>query len=227
MLDHLKSRSHEMGGALFGVADLTPHKDRFLLSDAELNGLIRGIVVGVVLSPAILAGIENQPTLLYKWHYRQANNLLDRIAFVLTQDLIAAGFRALPVAASQTVDRKMQRGHVSHRALAEAAGLGWRGRNNLLVHPVFGSRVRLVSILTDLDVGPGTPLPFGCGACHRCVNVCPAGALGETPEAYDLSACYDCLTTFSRINGIGQHICGICVKACPGWPEAKMESESK
>jgi epoxyqueuosine reductase QueG len=175
-----------------------------------------GISLGVVLSRAVLDGIQDRPTLLYKWHYRQANNLLDKIAYGVTIQIIEKGFRAIPIPASQVVDWGKQMGHVSHRLVGEAAGLGWRGRNNLLVNEQYGAQFRLVTVLTDLPLVPDKPIQQNCGSCYRCVDVCPAGALGENSNDYDLEKCYDCLTGFSKLRGIGMHICGICVRACYG-----------
>jgi len=121
----------------------------------------------------------------------------------------------LPIPASQVVDWKEQRAHLSHRAVAVSAGLGWRGKNNLLVDPDFGSRVRLVTVLTDMPLRDDSPLTDGCGTCKRCVNACPAGALGNTPEEYRLDLCYEQLKIFSKLPGIGHNICGVCVRACP------------
>ena len=212
----LKKRALDSGIKLFGVAEIDPVKDRFLLSAAELEGQKYGICMAVPLSEAVLNGIEDRPTLLYKWHYRQANNFLDRIAFLLSQHIMADGFRALPIPASQIVDWDAQRGAVSHRILAEAAGLGWRGRNNLLVNERYGSYIRLVSILTDMPLKPDRPVDGECGSCKRCVTECPVGALGESPDDYRLDKCLNKLKEFAKIRGIGQYICGICVKACPG-----------
>lgn len=216
-LDHfqnLKSQALQMGGVLFGVADLAPLEEKLLLSDSEKAGLCRGIVIGTILSPSVLAGIEDQPTLLYKWHYRQANNLLDQMAFRLSQIILKEGFKALPVPASQVIDWVGQKGAASHRLLAEAAGLGWRGRNNLLVTPEYGAQLRLVSVLTDMPLQPGTPMESACGECRRCVKACPAQALGETHEEYSLERCNARLKTFAKLPGIGHNICGVCVKAC-------------
>lgn len=214
--DRLKEFSLNEGGTLFGVADIDPLKDRFLLFKAELEKLNRGITVGVVLSRAVLDGIVDRPTLLYKWHYRQANNLLDKIAFLLTQEILEMGFRALPIPASQIVEWDTQKGHVSHRTLGEAAGLGWRGKNNLLVNEKYGSQIRLVSVLTDIPLEIDQPMIGGCGSCSLCVSACPAGALGEDYDAYDFDKCFNHIKVFSKMPGIGQHICGICVKACTG-----------
>ncbi len=215
--DRLKDLAIGEGASLFGVAEIESFKERFLLSPSELNGLNYGISIGVALSPAVLAGIVDQPTMLYKWHYRQANNLLDRVAFLVTLDIMKLGFNALPIPASQIVDWEAQKGAVSHRTLGEAAGLGWRGRNNLLVNETYGSRIRLVSVLTDLPLKTDpSKSDQTCGSCKRCISLCPAGALDESPEQYDFDKCFNLLKNLSKLRGIGQYICGVCVKACPG-----------
>ncbi len=212
----LKDLAVGLGCALFGVTEIDQLKDRFLLSPSEINGLKSGISIGVVISPSVLNGIKDAPTLLYKWHYRQANNLLDKIAFILSQRIVEKGFRALPIPASQVVDWELQKGHVSHRVIAEEAGLGWRGRNNLLVNRVYGSQIRLASILTDYPLIKNSPVDGHCEECTVCVSACPAGALGMTPNEYDFDKCYGLLSEFSKKRGIGVHICGLCVKTCPG-----------
>ena len=212
----LKDLAFREGARLFGVTEIESLKGRFLLSPSELKGLAYGVSVGVPLSPAVLDGIDDRPTLIYKWHYRHTNNLLDIIALHLTQHIMELGFRALPIPSSQIVDWEAQKGAVSHRILGTAAGLGWRGKNNLLVNEKYGSQVRLVSILTDLPLKTDAPVDYGCETCSRCVETCPAGALGESSDAYDFDKCYALLKEFSKMRGIGQYICGVCVKACPG-----------
>ncbi len=214
--EEIKNKSMAMGAVLFGVADIEPLKSRFLLSNEEIEYLRFGISIALPLSRSILQGIDQRPTLLYKWHYRQANVLLDRIAFDLSLDIMRRGFEAIPIPASQVVDWENQKGHVSHRAVAEAAGLGWRGRNNLLVNTVYGSQIRLVTILTSLPLKTDIPVPFQCGTCRQCIEACPVHALGETPEEYHYHHCFQLLESFSRLRGIGVHICGLCVKACRG-----------
>ncbi len=213
--EFLREPAFRDGAMLFGIADITEMKNRFLLSAAETDGLCRAVSIAVPLSPAVLSGIFDRPTLLYKWHYQQANNLLDRIAFRMAAKLTALGRRALPIPASQMVDWSANRGHLSHRMIAERAGLGWRGRSNLTVTRRFGSAVRFATVLIDVPLEPGIPGDFGCGSCDLCIRACPAGALGPEPRDYRLDLCHAKLTEFSRERGIGVHICGVCVRSCP------------
>ena len=212
----LKELVIDKGIQLFGVADIEPLKKYFYLSDKELSGMKYGISMATVLSKEVLYGIEDRPTLLYKWHYRQANINLDNNAFLMTQEIMRRGYKALPVPASQIIDWEKQVAHVSHRLVAEAAGLGWRGRNNLIVNEKYGSQIRLITVLTDIPLKTDSPVEFGCGSCTRCISKCPAEALGEKASDYNFSLCYNKLKEFSKIKGIGQYICGVCVKACYG-----------
>ena len=89
-------------------------------------------------------------------------------------------------------------GHVSHKMIARFAGLGWIGRNILLVNPRYGSRVRYVSILTDMPLKIDGENPDSCGSCRKCISACPAGAIKERPEDFDLNACYQQLDYFRK-----------------------------
>ena len=225
----LEVLAHDFGVRVFGVADL----DKAV---AEAPGILdrvarpfrRAVVMGIPLNPAALEGITDAPTPLYFHAYRQLNYRLDVAAFQVTQALVEQKHRSVAIAASQLIERDPPRGHVSHRHLGAAAGIGWIGRSGLLVTPAYGARVRLVTVLTDAPLNPGAPMPFSCGACVACVDACPARAIKKAPGDFDLDACYKKLTEFTRIPYVGQHICGVCVKACaPGNGGRAVDSEGK
>jgi len=213
----LKDVALELGASLFGVCDLSRLKGKFLdLSPRVVKGLNRGISLAVRLSDKIIDSIEDRPTKLYYYHYRQINYFLDRIALGVAQFIQNRGWSALPIPSSQTIDWENQRGHLSHKEVAQQAGLGWIGRNNLLVNPDFGSRIRLVTVLADFPIPCDKTTEDGCSECRDCLAVCPAGAIKERLEDFDRIACYRKLDEFRKICKIGHHICGICVKACGG-----------
>jgi len=205
------------GAVGFGVCRLTDiHTDDFLLPVQTLLDLPLAVSVALRLAPAVLNTLEDHPNQLYEHHYRQVNFALDRLALDLATTIQNLGAQALPVAASQLVDWQNQRGHLSHKRIAAAAGLGWLGRNNLLVTPMHGAQVRLVTILTNLDLAPDRPLERGCGSCHACVAACPAKAIGENPAEFKHLDCFAMLREFQSKRYVGQYICGLCVKACAG-----------
>jgi len=210
---------------LLGVADLRQERETLAgLPENIRNSLPLAVVIALRVSRTVLGTLEDGPNLLYFHHYRQINAQLDRAATRISAEIERQGCSALPIPASQIVDWEKMAGQVSHKAIARLAGLGWQGRNNLLVTPQLGAQVRLATILTDFPLAPDHPLEADCGPCRRCVTVCPAKAIAETPAAFDLPACYDKLNEFRKTRHIQQHICGVCVKACFG-PVSIVQAE--
>ena len=210
----LRNFSRDIGIELFGVADILPIRGEFLLHEDLKNSLHRGIAIGKRVLDTVLADIDDRPTALYLHHYRQLNFFLDRSAFLLAVFIRDRGFRALPIAASQIIDWENQRAHLSHKKVGRLAGLGWIGRNNLLVHPEFGCQFRLATVLTDMPLEPDQPLDRDCGGCFNCLAGCPAAAIRPNPKDFDHFACFEKLKEFRRLGIVGQFICGVCVKAC-------------
>jgi epoxyqueuosine reductase QueG len=207
------------GVSAMGTACVDDILDRFpLLSDTLTKGLHTGISILVRVSSGVLNEITDRPTRLYFHHYRRLNHLLDLVANIFTCKLLDEGYEAVPIPASQTIDWENQQGHISHKAIAVKAGLGWLGRNNLLVTPSWGSQVRLVSVLTDAEFEPGntSPVEDGCGKCTACIKACPAGAIGQSFREYDREECLVKMKELCKMAGIGHYICGICVKVCRG-----------
>jgi epoxyqueuosine reductase QueG len=217
----LKEWALSQGMSLFGAADLAPFRNEAVrLSPTLLTGFDSAISLAVRLSAAVLEDIDDRPTELYLHHYRQANFFLDRVAFGLALQIEQRGYSALHIPASQIINWERQQGHLSHKRAAVEAGLGWIGRNNLLVTPVHGARIRLVTVLTSLPLQHDHPIGESCGSCRRCIALCPAGAIRERPEEFAHRDCYEQLCLFRKRDHIAQHICGVCVKACSGERDA-------
>lgn len=205
----------EQGNLLFGVANIETFRSKWIeLPQEAISGLNYGISIGIPLSKKALFSVDGNPTKLYSYHYKQINYFLDRIGVLATNFIQGEGYNALPIPASQTIDHTKMKGHLSHKEIAIAAGLGWKGRNNLVINPKYGCGIRLVTVLTDAPLQVDKPLTQDCGLCQRCISVCPAGAIKEDPKVFDLNACYKKLCEFQKLAGIGHHICGICVRAC-------------
>lgn len=203
------------GMAIFGVAELEPIRDTFhpeIIKAAE--GLKYGISAGFRLSDPTIDDINDHPTLLYKHHYKVANYTLDRAGAKMESYIQSCGYKALPIPASQTIDWEKHLGHLSHKAIAVQAGLGWIGKSALFINPEHHARLRLVTVLTDMPLETGVPAKRSCGICQLCINACPAGAISD--QGYDKPKCIAKLREFSHLPGIGQYICGVCVKVCRG-----------
>ncbi|MFH1406802.1 MAG: hypothetical protein ABIH01_02195 [Candidatus Omnitrophota bacterium] len=205
----------DLGADLCGIADIRAIKNEFLIEPKEIiSDLDFAISLGIHLSDKVIDSIMNEPTILYSMHYRRVNSLLDEIATKLTGFLQKEGYSALPVPASQVIDFKKQLGHLDHRAVGSLAGLGWIGRSGLLVNPKFGARVRYATILTNAPLAPAKAAKEDCGKCRACITACPVRAIKEDKTDFDRDGCMSLLREFSKRPGIGQMICGVCVKAC-------------
>jgi len=119
-------------------------------------------------------------------------------------------------------------GPVSERILAKYAGLGWLGKNTLLLNQSQGSFFFLGVILTSLALEPSlvpaeAPPPDLCGTCRKCIDACPTDALVE-PYVMDARRCISYLTIELRGSiplefreAIGNNVygCDICQDVCP------------
>jgi epoxyqueuosine reductase len=119
-------------------------------------------------------------------------------------------------------------GPVHERVFAKHAGLGWLGKNTLLLNAKLGSWFFLGVILTTLDLPPTlgpaeSPPPDLCGSCTKCIDACPTGALVE-PYVMDARLCISYLTIELRGSvpeslrePMGRHVfgCDICQDVCP------------
>ncbi len=214
----LREYSLGLGFSLFGTAGISGIRDSFLLPESLRESVAFAVSLGKRLVTGVLDDILNGPTPLYFHHYRQINYFLDRGALLLASRIQDLGFRAVPIPASQVIDWQNQRAHLSHKKVGEMAGLGWTGRNNLLVTPEFGSRFRLVTVLTDMPLEAGDRLKEDCGSCRKCIGACPANAIKELREDFGHIDCFKMLKEFRNKGLVGQYICGLCVKACSGRP---------
>jgi epoxyqueuosine reductase QueG len=212
----LKKICLKEGLDLFGVADISEIKNEFKVSSRTLQNLDKAICLGVRLSQSILSEMEEKPTKLYFHHYKIINSFLDQAALKLGNIIQRKGYLALPIPATQIIDWEKNTAHLSHRKLGVLAGLGWIGRNNLLVNQELGSQFRLVSILTNMPLSLDKINKKDCGSCRLCVKICPCGAIQETPADFDHQKCFEKLKSFQSQRQVEQFVCGVCVNICRG-----------
>jgi len=207
---------------LFGVADIKNIKNEFLIAPKVLAKLDRAVCLGLRISQAALAEIEQAPTRMYFHHYRMVNMFLDQVALRVGNYIQKKGYLSLGIPTSQIIDWEKMSAHASHRKLGVLAGLGWIGRNNLLVNNELGSQFRLVTILTDMPLKPDEPVKEDCGLCRACVRICPAQAIKDDPAEFEHAKCFEKLREFQKQRQVDSYVCGICVNVCKGKKEGAV-----
>jgi epoxyqueuosine reductase len=230
----LRGRAAEFGLDAVGVARAEPYLDterhirerrarglfgrlRFTTARPQVSCHPERLVEGArsVVSAA-LCYYEPEPELepgqgrlpRYAWHDGYARL---RTALTALGEELGADFRVL-VDSNDHVDREA----------AARAGVGFYGKNTMLITPRHGSWVVLGTLVTAAELEPTPPLRPGCGSCTRCVEACPTGALNE-PGVLDATACLSYWTQvpdpipepYRAALGPQVYGCDICQDVCP------------
>ena len=149
-----------------------------------------------------------------------------------TAVMVHETYNALGQVSNQIADWLREQGFAAHAGhplggmalyppMAQAAGLGWRGINGLVITPRFGPRVRLAAVFTEIENFPvyegrehAWVLDF-CESCRRCIRDCPPGAFYDAPVYHQngLVTVLDNAKCFPYF--VAYHGCSICIKVCP------------
>jgi epoxyqueuosine reductase len=126
-------------------------------------------------------------------------------------------------------------GPILEKPLAAASGLGWQGKNTLLIHRKYGTWLFLGFIFTSLEFPASLPEADHCGTCTRCIKACPTGAI-TAPYQLDSRKCIAYLTIEHKgaipleyRKAIGNRVygCDICLEVCPWnrWAQKTKEAQ--
>jgi epoxyqueuosine reductase len=155
-------------------------------------------------------------------------------------DLIHERLDVLATVVRENVPAAQVRGVVDtapllEREFAQLAGLGWIGKNTLLLNREQGSWFFLAALLTDVELAYDTALESDhCGTCRACLDACPTGAFPR-PYVLDASRCVSYLTIELRAaipvelrDGVGDWLfgCDVCQEVCPWNSRAPLSGEA-
>jgi epoxyqueuosine reductase QueG len=156
-------------------------------------------------------GYDKERWNVYAGEYRRLNTALDETAARLAVETSGTAIPATVMGMASEINRveDYYSMAVSHRVAAEQSGVGWRGKNELIVNPDYGCAIRLASVVTDLALERTAPSQIGCGDCRACLEACPILGSKDRLENYR----EQCLRYIVSL-GLDSDVCGKCVKAC-------------
>ena len=243
--DRVKEQALDLGFADVGITDLAPTPHHQALDEwlaAGYAGTMRYMHRQAARrkNPArILSGANRIVVVLYNYYHQRSQipGSAGRVA-MYAQGLdyhlaLAPALNALADLVASLGDENsiarpyVDAGPVPERELAQRAGLGWIGKNTMLIDPQRGSFTFVGSVLTNVDLAVDPPFEADrCGSCRRCLDACPTDAF-PAPRVLDATRCISYLTIEHR-GGVPSDVaakmgdwvfgCDVCQDVCP-WNE--------
>jgi len=238
----VKTRARQIGFAAAGITDLAP-----VPHGAEFDTWLAHGHDGTMAYMRRQAERRRKPALIASWARRAVVVLYnyvtpepearDRAGHVARYARGADYHRAL-APSLEALEREIRAvggpdtqtksfvdaGPVPERELAQRAGLGWIGKNTMLIRPGTGSYTFIASVFTDADLTPDVPFTADrCGTCTRCLAACPTQAF-PAPRVLDARRCIAYLTIEHRgemPGELGKQVgswvfgCDVCQDVCP------------
>ncbi|MDH3366791.1 MAG: tRNA epoxyqueuosine(34) reductase QueG [Gemmatimonadota bacterium] len=241
----VRARAHGLGFEGVGICDLSPTPHAAALThwiEQGMAGTMRYMARQAArrLEPATIVPGVTRAVVVAKNYYQPDSpprNGAGRVAkyargrdyhqsLRVPLDALAAYLRTL--GDKETIARAyVDAGPVPERELAQRAGLGWIGKNTMLISPAGGSYFFLAAVLTSLDLAVDPPFEADrCGSCRRCLDACPTVAF-PTARVLDSRRCISYLTIEhqgvvepSLWPAVAPWVfgCDICQAVCP-WNE--------
>lgn len=204
MLNELIFKLHNHGADIVNVVDIS------MLSVNERRGYDIAILIGIVLSRDYIYRLMTEDTIDYS-EFSDKEKRSEQLAEWTADFITAKGYKAFAQSENNLIQHEnyaesIKTTPLPHKKIALLAGLGWIGKNNLLVTKEYGSALSMCTVLTNLSL-PTENKPIimpKCGSCIVCKNICPIKAIhgitwgfdvarDEIVDVYHCEACLKCL----------------------------------
>ncbi len=211
--DPLKLYLKSEGATLVGVGDVTEALSK------EIMHLNRGIAIAVNRNLS-----------------RETILLLSRLQGLTVAWLSSRGYRnlSIPPDSDRQNDKLITRLYklFCHKTAATCSGLGWVGKNGLVINRQYGSRLSWATVLTNAPLAADQPMRESeCGDCDLCVKHCPSGAVkghhwSISNPRQKIVAYEKCTALKSRRQTLdNKPNCGFCITVCPYSRKSRKKQE--
>jgi epoxyqueuosine reductase len=146
---------------------------------------------------------------VYAREYHKMNGFLNAISRSIADFF---GGTSIPATVERIPVRSVEEYYgmtISHRVVAENAGLGWRGKNELIVNERFSCALRFASVIVDFPVTHGAKVKSTCGECEACLQACTVLKNKDRLKNYR----ENCRKYLNQLR-LEAEVCGKCIKAC-------------
>jgi epoxyqueuosine reductase QueG len=230
--ERLKGQIKRWGASIVGVADLTSKGVREALS-GEFSHFTRAVSMAIhcdSMRLSLLAndqGGESEQILGYMEENQTAVDQLNLILKHLKTEFRMRRFKYFILPPITNDDERRFSSSLfhlfPHKMAATCAGLGWIGKNGMLVNSVYGPNLIWATILTNAPLEPTSDqiMESKCEECTICVTACPASAVKGVnwvrglgaEKLVDLKACAGQMEY--NVKKFGRPVCGVCFMSCP------------
>ena len=221
ILNTLKDLLEKEGADLVGFCSLAE------IPEMKDKGYNLGISIAIAVDSVVINNIKSGVTIEYYNECKKIDNKLEELSKIAANYLKSNGYETdCWGATDDRVDEATYTTPLPHKTVAVKSGLGWIGKCSLLITEKYGSAVRLITVLSNMECEDieNEQLNTLCNSCRACVENCPANAvegqnwtMGATRE--EILNFRKCRETARRIAkeriGIEHTYCGRCIVVCP------------
>jgi epoxyqueuosine reductase len=203
MLNELISELNIRGASFVKTADIS------MLPEKENRGYHTAILIGIILSPEFILGFS-KGNMTVRSEYGDKEHLTQELSEWAADFIVERGFKAFAQSDGNIVNGYFEEATktsvLPHKKIAILSGVGWIGKNNLLITEEYGCALCMGTVLTNapLHIENRQMVMTRCGGCTVCKDICPANVIHGTTwepgmnrdlivDVYHCECCLKCL----------------------------------
>lgn len=215
--NYIKEKVYSLGADVCGIASIKRFEDAPKgFHPLDVYPEVKSVIsFGKAFPSSLFEANTNAP---YTFVKNKLVELLDNISIELTFNIESEGYKAIPIPSDEPYEywdsqNRHGRGILSQKHLAEAAGIGWIGKNTLLINHRYGNRLYLGAVITDAELTEDDLAENLCTEnCSICLKSCPQSAIDGV--TVNQKKCREACISVTEGGGF-VYACNICRRVCP------------